>query len=359
MINLEHTELPFWLLRNGNPVIRFRTLVDMLHEEDVGEVSEALEDLLKEEEVRLWLERLIPEFDLNQVHSSRETAFENVMGKLVQLGMRAGLQPFDNKTLPHRVWLTENNEIEPIEPHFVFKKSVLASFLSYAGYGSTKPVRDHLFSRLTAMNQFAINPSFETVFVDKSEFSGIPKTAQEHDLVNPELYLNQNFRLPWIYDIRGLAFCQNILENPTLKERCERVVSLILTEEYQNLPRSYGIAKYGERYYVLGWAVNLPGYKDGFENLTSGELLLTLEMMGSFSTARNSEWFQNAMEYLERFRTDTGTYLFPRELLTDKKDGYWIGGLRMGLESNRTTQSSLEIESTFWMTHIKRLVGLR
>jgi hypothetical protein len=355
---LEQTELAFWLLRQGNPVIRFRTLVDFLNEQDVGMVSEALDSVLKDDEVKLCLDRLVPEFDLDQVHSSKDTAFENVMGKLVQLGMRAGLQPFDNKTLPHRVWLSENNEAEPVEPHFMFKKSVLASFLSYAGYGSTKPVRDHLFTRLNGMNQFAINPSFETIFVDKSEFSGIPKATQEHDLVNPELYPNQNFRLPWIYDIRGLAFCQNILENPTLKERCERVVSLILTEEYQNLPRSYGIAKYGEKYYVLGWAVHLPGYKNGFENLMSGELLLTLEMMSSFDSAKQSEWFQNAIKYLETFRTDTGTYLFPRELLTDKKDGYWISGLRMGLESNRTTQSSLEIESTFWMVHIKRLAGL-
>ena len=99
-------------------------------------VSEALDSVLKDDEVKIWLNLLVPEFGLNQVHSSKDTAFENVMGKLVQLGMRAGLQPFDNKTLPHRVWLSENNEAEPVEPHFMFKKSVLASFLALSKIGA-------------------------------------------------------------------------------------------------------------------------------------------------------------------------------------------------------------------------------
>ncbi|MGY5853849.1 MAG: hypothetical protein RTU92_09805 [Candidatus Thorarchaeota archaeon] len=351
-------ELMDWLCKIAGPSIRFRVLVDILNEQDVGVVSSALDDMIQSVPVHEWIERLKPNFEFNEIHSGNPEAYENVMGKLVMLGLRAGLQPFDNKTLPFRVWLTENTP--STAPHSIFYQTIIASFLSYAGYGSTSPVANSLKGRLDALFTFARSTDFSTIYVDKSEYKGLPKSpsSQEHELVNPELYPDQQFVLPWIHDIRGIAFCNDFMENAPLRAKAETVVKMVLSEEYQEIPFSYGLAKYGERYYVIGWAVQLPGYRTLPEKQELAELILNLEMMARFDVARKSEWFKQSLEYLESFQTEHRTYQFPRSGLPEKNVGYWVGGLHMGLEENRKSKLATELESTFWVLWIKHLAGL-
>jgi hypothetical protein len=350
-------DLAQWLLHNAGPSIRFRTLVEILREQDVGLVSTSLKEVLECPDVVNWVVRLIPRFDINSIHSGNPDAFENVIGKLVQLGLRAGLQPFDNKTLPFRVWLSENVEIYPESPHAVFLRTVIASFLAFAGYGSTSPVKTQMMKRLETLYKFAKHPDFSTVFVDKSEFKGLPKGSEDHKLVNPDLYEDQQFMLPWVHDIRGFSCCAEIMSNQSQRAKLDTIIEMILTTEYQKLPWSYGLAKYGERYYVLGWAAHLPGYFSKPEGRHFAELLLTLEFMGKVSIARKSQWFRNSLEYLESFRTETGTYIFPKSWLPEKQTGYWVGGLRMGFDDRKKYPKAIECESTFRMLKIKQIAN--
>ena len=107
---MDFVDLIDWLIRNAGPVIKYRTIVDVRDEQNVGIVGVVLKDLFASPLVKYWLSRLKPTVDLKQLHSSNPDAYENVMGKLVQLGIRAGLQPFDNKTLPFRTWLSDYND---------------------------------------------------------------------------------------------------------------------------------------------------------------------------------------------------------------------------------------------------------
>jgi hypothetical protein len=350
---MESYDLAQWLLRNAGPSIRFRTLVDILNEQDVGFVGRALNQMLGSPEIVKWLDLLTPKLDFNSIHSSRIDAFENVMGKLVQLGLRAGLQPFDSKTLPFRVWLSENAETTPEKPHAIFLRTIVASFLAYAGYDSTKPVNAHMMDRLDSLYEFARNPDFSRIFVDKSDYKGIPKNS-EYGLVNPELYPDHRFMLPWVHDIRGLASCKNIMESNEHRHKLDKIIELILSEEYQNLPWSYGLAKYGSRYYVLGWAVHLPGYSTKPEGREFAELLLTLEFMAKFPIAQESKWFRKSIEYLATFETDSGIYIFPRGWLAEKKIGYWVGGTRMMIDKRKGNSNAIECESTFHVCRIKQ-----
>ncbi|MFW9909459.1 MAG: hypothetical protein ACFFEF_12865 [Candidatus Thorarchaeota archaeon] len=350
-------DLAQWLLQNAGPCIRFRTLVEILQEQDVCLVSQALQEMLESPEVVDWTGRLIPQFDINSIHSGSPDAFENVIGKLVQLGLRAGLQPFDNKTLPFRVWLSENVEVYPETPHTVFLRTIIAAFLAFAGYDSISPVMTQMTKRLQTLYSFAKDPDFSSVFVDKSEFNEVPKGSESHSLVNPDLYQGQQFMLPWVHDIRGLSSCNNILSNQNHASRVDKIIEMILTDEYQNLPWSYGLAKYGERYYVLGWAAHLPGYSMKPEGRSFAELLLTLEVIGKFSAARKSAWFANSMEYLESFKTEHDTYLFPRSWLPEKQTGYWVRGLRMGYDDRKSYPKAIECESTFRMLKIKQIAN--
>jgi hypothetical protein len=64
------------------------------------------------------------------------------------------------------------------------------------------------------------------------------------------------------------------------------------------------------------------------------------------------------MEYLEEFRTEDGTYSFPRTWLPEKKRGYWVGGEYMAFDERRQRPKAIEIESTFRVLTIGKRVGL-
>ena len=121
--------------------------------------------------------------------------------------------------------------------------------------------------------------------------------------------------------------------------------------------KRYGLAKYGSRYYVLGWAAHLPGYSSKPEGREFAELLLTLELMAKFPVVHETEWFQRSLKYLRTFETDLGTYIFPRGWLSEKKTSYWVGGTRMMFDERKGNRHALECESTFRVVHIKHLVN--
>jgi hypothetical protein len=355
---MNHRDLAYWLLDNGGPIIRFRTLVDIFENPDVSTVSRALKEMTKSTEVTKWFDFVEPSLTFNDVHSGRQNAFENAVAKLVQLGWRAGLQPFDSKTLPFRIWLSENVEKEPTAAHEVFKRTVITSVLARAGYQTVEAVQKQVISRLNSIHNFTKSPDFSQIYVNKSEYRGIPKGLASHDLINPELYPNQRFALPWIHDVYAFSHLNFILENDQYRRQAEAILELVLTPEYQSLPWSYGIAKYEKRYYVLGWAVHLPGYSKAPEGRLFAEMLLILDALAPFACIRKSPWFQDSMKYLEEFRTDESIYSFPRTWLPEKKRGYWVGGEYMAFDERKGRSNAIEMESTFRVLSIRKRAGL-
>ncbi|MFW9889599.1 MAG: hypothetical protein ACFFER_15530 [Candidatus Thorarchaeota archaeon] len=346
-LDMASSEAIQWLLANSGPSIRFQIVVDLLQDQDVGRVSSLLTDLLSSPLVSKWIGRLNSGFQMKQLHSSKPEAFENTIGKLGELGLRAGLQPFDSKTLPFRAWLTDTAEEEIDHPFQVFLRTLVASFLSFTGYSSTEPVYNTLTERLEAIHSFAESPDFASVYVGKRGEGG---------LVDPMLYLDQQFVLPWIHDIRGFASSDQILSNASLRLKAETVVSMVLRPEYQELQPGYGFMKYKDRRYKIGWSAHLPGFSSEPSDASMPEVLLILPIMAPFQTARRSDWFGRMMERLEACVTEYGTYQFPREWLPEKQGGYWVNGAYMALEENRRKSSAIESESTFRMFRIKHLM---
>ncbi|MFW9793467.1 MAG: hypothetical protein ACFFEE_04120 [Candidatus Thorarchaeota archaeon] len=349
-------DLIFWLLENAGPIVRYRTIVDLVEEQDVGVVARALGDMSTDSEALKWLNLLKPKLGFNDVHSSKQDAFENVMGKLVQIGWRAGLQPYDTKTLPFRVWLSENIDQPHIEPHSVFKKTLIASLLARAGYGTVEAVERQMINRLHAIYSFSSTPDFSMTFVEKPNIKNLSET--DHKFVNPDLYPSQQFMLPWVYDALAFSEIGSIMDQIGNREMVESVMEMILSPEYQALPWSYGLAKYGDRYYVIGWAVHLPGYDSRPEDRLFAEMLLMLEALAPFKSVQNSEWFRNSMRYLEEFRTESDTYVFPRAWLPEKRTGYWVSGHRMAYDSRTGRKNAIEIESTFRVLMINKRAEL-
>ena len=332
-------------------------MVEILEEQNVSKISQALNDFLESKIVKTWLSRLSPQFEMKKIHSSSPEAFENVMGKLGTLGMRAGLQPFDGMTFPFRVWLSEGNDPEIGHPFREFLRAIVASFLAYTGYHDTKPVHDFLVKRLNLIHSFAEKPDFDRIYADESEFS-IPEKLKRHRLVNPELYFGKRLVLPWVHDIRAFAASKEILQTPELREKAETVVAFVLSPEYEQLQPGYGLMKDGTRYYVIGWSVHLPNYSVSPQEETEPNLLPSLEMMAPFEAARRSQWFKRALDFLESHRTEHDTYVFSKSWMQEKDGGYWVNGAYMVLEDDRRRPRSIEYESTFRMLKIRQLAGL-
>ncbi len=336
-----------WLLANSGPAIRFQLVVDMLQEQDVGKVSSVLADLLASPLVTEWMNRLAPGFEMKQLHSSSPSAFENTMGKLGELGLRAGLQPFDSKTLPFRAWLTDTEEDETESPFRVFLRTLVASLLSFTGYSDTDPVSNVLTERLEATYSFARNPEFALVYVGN---------MADEDLVNPNLYPDQQLVLPWVHDILGFAGSDQILSDPDLRLKAETVVSMVLSPEYQELQPDYGLMKHKDRAYKIGWSIHLPGFLSEPSESSMSRLLRILLMMAPFRTARESKWFRQMMDILETYATEHGTYRFPMSWLPETREGYWMNGAYMAIEEDRRKSTAYECESTFRMLKIRHLM---
>ncbi|HUT18793.1 MAG TPA: hypothetical protein VM366_06500, partial [Anaerolineae bacterium] len=112
------------------------------------------------------------------------------------------------------------------------------------------------------------------------------------------------------------------------------------------------------RYYSIGWSVHLPGYGDAdFERpIHAATFVQRVELMARFSVARQSAWFEQSLAHLEAYRTDRGTYRFPAAYLREQANGYWVSGAYMRLEDDRRRRQSLELDSTFRMLKVKRLI---
>ena len=345
--------LALWLVDNAGPVIRYRTLVEILGEQDVWYVNNALESLYESKLVQKWLDNLLPRLGFHQFHSSSEFAFENAMGRLVQLGLSAGLQKFDKKTLPFRVWLSEriqDQTQEGVGPWDGFSELLLASFLAYAGYDETDPVRIVVQERLEVAHWFVNNIDYDSFYVSGSRKEG---------LVDPLYYDGGSQRLPYVHDIRGFASSRWIFKDAKHRNIAERVVEEILGPAYQGLRSNYGYMKYGKSYYSIGRIAKVPNYSEPPANdREMARLLLDLEMLAPFKTARECDWFQRSMDLLETQVTEDGHYRFPRSWLPESSSGYWVGGLYNALEDNRRKQAAIDYESTFRVLKIKQLAGL-
>jgi uncharacterized protein YeaO (DUF488 family) len=246
----------------------------------------------------------------------------------------------------------------PEAAHEIFKRTLIASILARAGYQTVEAVQKQVLSRLDTVHKFAEDPDFSQIYVDKEDYSGIPKGLVNHNLVDPQLYPEQRFALPWIHDVYAFGHLNMVLENELHRKRAEQILEMVLSPEYQKLPWSYGIAKYGKRFYVIGWAVHLPGYSTTPEGRKFAEMLLFLDALAPFTCIRKSPWFQNSMKHLEEYRTDSGRYSFPRTWLPEKKRGYWIGGEYMGYDERKGKPNAIEVESTFRVLSIRKRAGL-
>lgn len=361
MMPMNRSELIHWLMESGGPVIRYRTASELSRDMGGYDHGKLLAELLDSKPVKLWLSRCQPiampkqyKYAYYTIHGSKEIFFENVVPKLVQLGLHAGMSVFHEATAPFLQRLKEDVDRPYEDPFTIFYLTLLAAFLAMAGYEAEETVRTFLNIRLKALYEFTRQRDYD-IYADPSNYPSVPKFYRVN-IVKPKLYQNNVIVLPWIYDIYGFSavYERNCTRS---KKEIDEIIRYILTPDYQRFPDGYGNIVFSKsRALAMGWSVHLPGFL-GFSGSQTDfiwrSFVQRVELMASFPFAREHSWFEKSIKHLESFRIKKGTYVFPKHYITESRSGYWVSGQRMGLGENRRKKTTYELESTFWMLKIK------
>ena len=366
---MNSTELINWLLENGGPIIRYKTVTELVIDRTNYNLEKLREDLLKSEIVQKWLQ-LNPVSKLSGIyvlHHSKSSVYENLMNKLIQLGLNSTFKAYDKLSQRSLEILSTL-----MKQHNVFFKqfliSLILSFLCRSGYENEELVRQALDHRFDALKDFTQLKNLD-FYMDPAEFPRLP-AIRRHDIVNPELYSDGKSRFPFIHDIWAFS---GILKSKLYQDKTElieNIIKRILTKEYQNLKKGYGIVVASPtKAYGMGWSVHLPFFQNPNQldfsatslkiigKSTPSHFLQRLYLMSHFPSARKNNWFIACVKRLESYKTEKGKYLLPKSCLTERPSGYWVTGAYMGLGENRRVKKWAELESTFWMMKIKRELG--
>ncbi|MBN1682704.1 hypothetical protein JW865_04035 [Candidatus Bathyarchaeota archaeon] len=341
-----------WLMQNAGPIIKYRTKKELLEEDP----SSFEYSLLVSNLVVKSLKQFNPIVSPNSLHSSKPEAFENCMGRLYEFGLRKGLEPFDNYIQPYLNWLNELALSQGNQSPFSwFYLSLIAGYLSMIGFFDEKEVDFILKKRLDDVTSFT-KINLKEIYIEPKKISKIPKNFQGRPILNPEI-INEHSILPNIHDFNGFLHSSSLMKEKRSREKIEKAVNFILSNDYQKLEPGYGVLYQpkNKKFYSAGWSLHLFNYytnKDFEEKVLKSicfdkSNLLRLSLFSRSKRCREHFWFKNSIDQLEKHLVENGKYQFPREMLKQKKSGYWVSGKSLSLEENRTTLKAIQIESTF------------
>jgi len=331
-----------YLLTQGGPVLRWLTATELIPGDTRIDCEALLSDLLACTEVRRWLDLL----GSGPVHHSKDSSAENALAKLCEYGLRAGMIKLDERALPYcAVGQEERYHNEAL---------IIVPFLVRAGYASEPRVASWMAQRIELLYKQACLGDYN-FYMDETERDCLPP-AQKIIHESPKLFYQQRFNnhwevlgLPTCYDLYAMAYLPK--EDLLTRQKVEAIVAYLLNPAFQDTPGGYIWNSNLRRPYAAG-RVFLACLPQKYER---EKLVLFLEMMAQFECGKSSDWFRQGMAQLETFRTERGTYRFPREYLSEKSSYYLYAGMHMSLGEFPRNDRSLELESTFRMARLKKL----
>lgn len=341
---MENQDLISFLMHNGGPILRWRTVNELATDEGVYDLEALRSDLLACAEVRRWLNLL----GSGPVHHSKDSSAENSMAKLGEYGLRAGMSELDERALPYCA-------VGPGETYHQ-EALIIAPFLVRAGYMKEPRLATWMSQRIQVLYGLARQRDYD-LYMQEAERRHLPPSQQIlHG--KPKLFYQLRFNhhwgmlgLPTCYDLYALAYMPK--DDTTTRQKIEMIVSYLLHPAFQDTPGGYIWNPQLRRPYAAGrvFLACLPG-EDQPE-----KLVLFMELLAHFQVGKTSQWFRHSLAHLETFRTSRGTYCFPRHYLSEKTGYYLYSGLHMGLGEQPRKMPALELESTFRMARLHHLLA--
>ena len=340
-------EIISWLFDKGGPVVKWLAFKHFEVDVPGYDESRLREGLIESNLVKKWLKNLD---EAQYIHGSFDTCLENVIGKLIEFGLDVTFAPVGEEIKRrHDRWHELAKEDRLAKKFYLV---LLGSLLLRMGIRDLE-IEDFARQRLSDLAEFLKNCPKDFYMSDEEKLENkVPKSMRDKSFIKREFFRDEELMLPQIDDVTTYAILQKIDGSEKTHKNIQKIVSFALSEDYQNLKPGFGLGLYGKKAYGIGWSCDLPGYF-GFSapDEMSAHFVMRVELISNFSFAAKHEWIQSCIGYLEQFGTNSGTYLFPRNLLCEK-DGYYVSGAHMGLEEARRDSKSMQIESTFRMLRI-------
>ncbi|MCL2519361.1 MAG: hypothetical protein FWF15_12440 [Oscillospiraceae bacterium] len=323
-----------WLLEKAEAPIRYRVARELLKDERLAKKIEP--ELLEYPLVQKWLKNLSEHYN---IHGSFDLCLENAIPKLVQLGLHGGLQS-----------LTEAAEIYI---NRFEEKWISANIFSLAGI-KNDDIMKFMLNKLDKIHRFVQMKTYDFYISDedREKLTFVPIRWRDKKFIKPE-FRNDEFNYPFIYDVLGM-FRLYELNDLAVDQKINDVIDYISTDEFNaNVVDGYGILIWdNKKYYGQGWDPKYPGWFDaaGYDNMP--KLLFYAQNIIKYPPARKTKWFSELLNYLEKFKTENGTYIFPAKWIKEMS-GYAVQGNHLSFGEPRTKRNWCEIESTFLMLLLK------
>jgi len=325
-----------WLLDNAAPVIRYRVLIELLNVKESELTQNTFSEILTLPQTQKRL-ILFKNLNYSKTHGSDMGYLENVLPMLNDFGLYYGMDIFNHKS-------QTIDDVAKIVLAEEYDKLIAYPFLLRARF-PIEGLLEHAIKRINTIYDFTRHMDFD-IYDDIANYKGVPKSFQDRPIIKPDIASGGGkIRLPLIYDIVMMAAIYNFVSVET-QVKIDNVVEYIMSPDYDVVKPMYGILySKTQKYYAMGWDCKKPfNHNQGYSYPNLHRLLL----YSNFPNIIKSAWFSNSIDYLTQYKTQNGTYDFPKEYLPES-NGNWVLGARMSLAENRRKKQWSEIESTFYM----------
>lgn len=340
-----------WLLENAGYPVRYSLTHDASY----------IAPMMENEEVKSWFERLSNRMifsDLSNIHGSHGYRYENIIGKCFILGLDSQIPIFDS-LINFFVSFLDKHITEECDEKLTFGKiyhyrdyeTIIACYLPFLGYAQEKSVRYIADKRVNLIYEFTRENRYD-IYRSELVYSGAKKEWRPY-ILDPALYHDGNIRFPSIHDLILFAGMYPYFDEET-RTKAETTIKWIFGDGYSSV--------HGQLYY---YAPDDPSYKSKginskihLHDFSQPEpkdmqsLLFHCFLFSHFQEAKKSKWFSDALTYLNNYKTESGCYIFPKEMITEQKDSYVTGGGHMNPGESKKNKKYAEILSTFWMEKI-------
>ena len=360
---MTNTKVCQWLVENGDVAVRYRVYKELLNLED--EAEKVKQELHDTNAVKHWLRLLKPETPpqhRSMLHGSFDFCFENALPKLMQLGFDASFEQlreavgFYFNLLKQVISYNSDNNLPYRKDFTGFTLILAANLLLSAGFTDTFII-DCLLKGLDEMSGFIKQGSYDLYISDdeRSRLKAVPKNWVSSKFIKSEITDNYGFVYPLIYDIMGMYKLYE-LNKSEVTDKVNDIIKYISCDEFHsNIVDGYGILIYGDKkYYSMGWDPKYPGWSNVNEYMEADNarrLLFFAQRICKYPSARQTKWYCELIDYLEGYKTENDTYIFPVNWFKEQP-GYAVMGSHLSFGENRKKKNWCEIESTLYMQQL-------
>lgn len=343
---LRNVKLYDWLIANGDVPIQYALSKEL----------SLKDDLLKNDEVSYWLERLKQRSDANElgkIHGSHDYRMENILGKLWLLGFNRSIPELDTSLnfifeFLHQHIKNQNrgSGFGAIYSNLDYEL-ILAAYMPFFGYYDDEAVQYIARKRINLLYAFIESQNFN-IYIDSTGLKSVPKAWREY-ILNQELYEDGNVKLPFRHDIILFACIYAYLEQD-MQHKIDKIITWICSENYASMWKTKAIF-YAEGGQYTTKSIGIGAFPPNINN-GDNDLLFKTFLWSHFSVFRDSKQYRDTMEYLEQYSNDTLLYKFPRSFISEKTDIYLTAGGHMNLGENRKSSKYAQLISSYWMYRI-------